>query len=294
MTWQVIVNPAAGPPGTVTSRVRKALEARRIPFQLAESADAADVARLVTDRCAAGARRFVSVGGDGTANAVVDALMRNGPFDEPPTFGILPAGSGSDFIRTFGMSRDLEAAADHLVGDDVYRIDVGHVSGPWGDRYVLNAASAGLGAATVKVADRLPSRLGGARYTIGLWPALAGFRPGRIEVEAGGRSYEGPALIVVAANGQYFGGGMNAAPKASLVDGMFEMLVFTGTRRQVFTIMPRLRRGLHMTHRSVLRMVAPSFSLRASEPWPLEIDGEQIGTAPMEGRMIAGVLDFKI
>ncbi|NNK92655.1 MAG: YegS/Rv2252/BmrU family lipid kinase [Acidimicrobiia bacterium] len=292
-TWQVIVNPSAGKPGTVTHRVRDALDTRRIGYELAESASSTDVGRIVAEAAAGGARRFVSVGGDGTANAVVDALMRQ-PWDQPPTLGILPAGSGSDFIRTFGFPRDLESAADHLSGDETYRVDVAHVSGPWGDRYVLNAASAGLGAATVAVANKMPARLGSLRYSIGLWPALARFRPGEIEVTVGAKGFTGPALTVVFANGQFFGGGMNVAPKASLVDGLFEVLVFSGPKRQAFTVMPRVMRGLHMRHPAVKRLVGDSFSLRTTTPWALEIDGELLGGAPIDGRMVPGAINFKI
>ncbi|MBT8211509.1 MAG: YegS/Rv2252/BmrU family lipid kinase [Acidimicrobiia bacterium] len=291
--WCVVVNPSAGKPGTVTHRVRSALDTRDVPYQLSESVSGDDVARIVTSAAQAGSSRFVSVGGDGTANAVVDALMRL-EWADPPTVGILPAGSGSDFIRTFGIGRDLEKAADHLVGDQVYRTDIAHLSGPWGDRYMLNVASAGLTAETVAVAEKMPARVGSIRYSVGLWPALARFRPGQVELTVGDRGFSGRALIVVAANGQFFGGGMNVAPRASLGDGLFEVVVFSGPKRQAFTLMPRVSRGLHMNHRAVKRLAGDSFTLRTSKPWPLEIDGELIGGSPIEGRMIKGAIDFKI
>lgn len=293
MTWRVIVNPTAGRRGEVASRVAAALEARSIEFDLVVSESADHVRGLTGEGIAAGYRRFASVGGDGTANVVCDTLMQH-PWDDPPVLAILPSGSGSDFIRTFGLPRTIEAAADHLLGDAVYRCDVGVLEGSWGRRHFLNVADCGVIAATVPEADRLPRAMGGLRYVTGLWFALARFRACDIELAVGERRYEGSAINVVAANGQFFGGGLNIAPKAMLTDGEFDVQVFTGPRRQVFSLLPRVQRGLHLRHPGVRRMTGPSFRLETERPWPVEADGEMIGATPVSGRVIPAALDFKI
>ena len=68
------------------------------------------------------------MGGDGSVNAVVNELMAH-EWETPPTLGILPAGTGCDLLRTFGISQKLDEAAGHLAGDATYLIDVGVVSG---------------------------------------------------------------------------------------------------------------------------------------------------------------------
>ena len=227
MNWWVIVNPSAGSRREVKHRTRAALDARDLDYELRVSASARDVASCVAEGRTAGAGRFVSVGGDGTAHLVLNGMLAE-PWDEPPTLAILPAGSGSDFIRTFALPKRLEDAADHLLTDDLYRSDVGELSGEFGVLHFLNVADVGVAAASVGVAERLPRFVGNLRYGVGFWLALAGFPAAEIRLVAGRRSYEGPAINVVVANGQFFGGGMNVAPRAAVTDGLFDIQVFKG------------------------------------------------------------------
>ena len=102
----------------------------------------------------------------------------------PPTLGILPAGSGSDFVRTFAIPNELEAAADHLLDEDRYPVDVGRLAGRFGRSYFLNAANAGLGARTVVEAGALPGLDGPATVPggvlVGAGPDCAGQDSGRL------------------------------------------------------------------------------------------------------------------
>ena len=293
MTWFVIVNPSAGRRGEAARRARAALEDRGIDHVLKVSTSADDVSRLVAEGRSRGISRFVSVGGDGTSYLVLNGLMSD-PWDQPPTLAVLPAGSGSDFIGTFALPKRLEDAADHLLTDEVYRTDVGVIEGDFGMRDFLNVADIGVAAASVPIANRLPGFLGGARYGIGFWLALARFPQAPIRIEAAGRTYEGPAINVVAANGQFFGGGMNIAPRAAVMDGLLDIQVFKGPRRQAFGVMPKVIRGTHLRHKAVRRFEAEQFTLSCPEAWPVEADGEILGTGSVRGRVIPGALDFKI
>ncbi len=55
---------------------------------------------------------FIVVGGDGTLGLAVDTLLRH-EWAEPPVLGVLPTGSGGDFIRTFALPRSLEGRRPH-------------------------------------------------------------------------------------------------------------------------------------------------------------------------------------
>ena len=293
MSWWVIVNPAAGRGGELERRTKAALDERHVDYELRVSASAEDVAAQVAAGRAEGARRFVSVGGDGTAHLVLNGLLSD-PWDVPPVLAVLPAGSGSDFIRTFALPKRLEDAADHLTTDALYRTDVGILEGGFGRVFFLNVADIGVAAASVRITQRMPRFLGGVRYGIGFWLTLARFRPAEISLEAGGRKYEGPAINVVAANGQFFGAGMNIAPRASVMDGLLDIQVFKGPRRHAFSVMPRVIRGTHLHHSGVRRFEAAEFRLECPARWPVEADGEMLGIGPVTGHVSPGAIDFKI
>ena len=293
MTWWVIVNPWSGNKGEVAQRARNALGGGGIEYELHVSDTADQIDELVRAGRAAGARDFACVGGDGTAHLVTNALLSE-PWDEPPTLALLPAGSGSDFIRTFGLPRRLEDMVAHLATEARYRCDVGVLEGGFGTRYVLNVADAGVAAASVGMSNRLPRVVGSARYAIGFWLTLAAFPARDVRLEAGGRVYEGPAINVVLANGQFFGGGMNVAPRAMLVDGEWDIQVFIGPRRHAFSVMPRVIKGLHLQHPAVRRFTSSEFTLDCRPDWPIEADGEILGKGPVRGRMLPAAIDFKI
>ncbi len=171
-------------------------------------------------------------------------------------------------------------------------MDVGHLSGPWGDRYFLNVAQAGLGASVVQLAERLPDRLGALRYKVAIWPSLIRFPRAEIELDLGKRTYSGPAMMVVLANGQFFDGGMNVAPKAMLGDGELDVQVFQGPKRLAIALQPRLTRGTHLSHPSVRRW--SSATVKLAVEWPVEADGEYLGRGQLEARIVPGALDVKI
>ena len=121
--------------------------------------------------------------------------------------------------------------------------------------------------------------LGGARYSIGVWPALATFRRAHVVIEGGRRPIDAEASLVVLANGQFFGGGMNIAPKASMADGDLDVQVFTGPKRNAVVLQPRVRRGTHLTHKAVRRLVASAVEVSIEREWEVEADGEYLGRA---------------
>ena len=291
--WWVIVNPGAGHDADITDRAEAALRGRRVDHELRVSESPAHLAELARLGRQSGATRYAAVGGDGTAHLLINALLAE-PWDEPPTVAILPAGSGSDFIRTFALPKRLEDAVTHLQTDAVYPTDIGVLEGSFGLRRFLNVADVGVAAGAAEVARRLPSRLGGLRYAAGFWLTLARHRPVEIELTVGKRSFVGPAINVVLANGQYFGGGMNIAPRASVMDGLLDIQVFTGPRRQAFTVMPRVIRGLHLSHPGVRRFTGNRFTLESEAPLPVEADGEMIGTGAVNGWLEPGAIRFKI
>lgn len=296
MTWWALLNPGAGngsADAAIEQRVRLALADHEVDAAINLSRSADHLRELVRQGAAEGATRFLAVGGDGTASLVTDALMRL-PWDEPPTLGILPAGSGSDFVRTFGFSQKLEDAVRHLTGDETYLIDVGVIEGAWGTRYFLNAADIGVLGATVKRAERMSRRWGTIRYKLAFWLELPRFPRGAIDLQTERGSFKGAAITVVCANGQYFGAGVNIAPRSTLVDGLFDVQVFTVSKARIPLLYRKATRGLHLSDPGVKRFRAERVTIETASSWPVEIDGDYLGETPIEISMLPGALRFKI
>ena len=288
-SWVALVNPTAGrrtvPPDDVATVLAEAgVDARLEVVDGSEEMREAAVAH-------AAERDLVVAGGDGTVSLVVDALMTAGP-PRMPVIGVLPTGTGCDLLRMFGIT-DVAEAARRLATETTYRIDVGRVDGSWGRRHFVNVAQTGAGAAAAAGARRLPRGLGPARYPLAFAARLPAFPITEVTLE-GGRDYSGRAIAVILANGQFFAGGWNVAPKAMLVDGELDVQVIDAAKRQAPALVPRIIKGTHLTSPEVRRMSLPSVSVSTSVPWPVEVDGDHIGSTPFDARVIPGAIELKV
>jgi diacylglycerol kinase (ATP) len=293
MNWWVVVNPAAGFHQQWEERVSRSLEARGLAAVVNVSQSADHLRELVAAGVAEGATRFVAVGGDGTVSLVADTILRH-RWAAPPTLGVLPAGSGCDFVRTFRFSQVLEEAADHLAGDGSLPIDVGVAEGSWGVRRFLNVLDVGVIAATVRTAEGATHRLGRFRYKTAFWVTLPFFRTTWLTVEMERRTFAGRANTVVIANGQYFGFNMNVAPRASPSDGLLDIQVFTGPKTSALTLLPKVSRGRHLAHPLVHRFLAGGATVVTERPWPIEVDGDYLGETPVTVHIEPGALLLKV
>ena len=289
--WVIGVNSAAGRRPVVLARLEKALFDAGIEADIESVGNVDEMRRFARE--AATAERLAVVGGDGTLNLVVNALFEAdaGPF---PILGVVPAGTGCDLLRTFGIPQDMESAAHHLRGDDTYTIDVGEVSGDWGVRRFVNVAQAGVGAAAAETAAKLPRALGAQRYIAAFGMRLPRFPGGEVELVTERRTHTGTALAVIMANAQFFAGGWNVAPKAMLVDGAFDLQVIDATKMSAPKLVPKVVAGLHLREPGVTRISSPTFRLDTQYRWPVEVDGDAIGNTPLHGRVVPAAMRLKI
>jgi YegS/Rv2252/BmrU family lipid kinase len=243
-----------------------------------------------------GARLVVVVGGDGTVNEAVNGLAGT-----EAELGIIPMGTGTDFVRTFRIPTKLEAALDVLTEGQTRTIDVGKAEyRAWDGRdasaYFANMASAGMSGAVAQRANATSKALGG-RVSF-LWATLAVFarwQNSDVSVEADGERREGRMLDVVVANCQYLGGGMRMCPDAVPDDGLFDVLVIGDiTKRDLAVTLPKVYRGTHLPHPKAEALRARRVTVDAPAPLPIELDGEQPGTTPVCFEIVPGALRLRV
>jgi diacylglycerol kinase (ATP) len=298
----VIVNPHAGRRhvGEEIPELERNLQSRGLVYRLSRTAERGDATRLAREALEGGGRFIVAVGGDGTVHEVVNGMLEDGePIVEDAVLGVVAAGSGSDFIRTFGLPGDVSRACQHLAGDNTYPLDVGKITyttkGSTGARLFANVAEAGLGAAVVARAERMSPRLGQAKYFFGFWLTLPGFKLANVTVRADRKSYEGPAYLIVVGNAQYNGGGMKVSPRSYPGDGVLDVLVFKGPKSDSFTMIPKVYRGEHVPHDHVAEFrVKRELVIESDRPLPIEADGEVLGTTPATFEVIPHPIRLKL
>lgn len=264
---------------------------------------ASELARRALER---GATMVIGVGGDGTNNEVlggfIDAETGRNEFPEA-VLGVVAAGTGGDFQRMFG-TLDPAAQIERLAGAKVQQIDYGMArfvdhEGVVRRRAFLNIASVGVSGVVVRNVARSRRPLGvtlayvdGAIRAIANWTNL----PVRVRVE-GEPDRELPLTLLVLGNGQYFGGGMWACPKASLSSGKLDAVLLEGLSR--FALLGALARCFSGRHLG--RPGIHNWPVRAIEIEPvgdnevlLDVDGEQPGRLPARFEIVPGGLRVRV
>jgi YegS/Rv2252/BmrU family lipid kinase len=237
------------------------------------------------------------VGGDGTVNEVVNGVAGLDGFE----LAVLPYGTGWDFVRTFGIPRELDGAVQTALSGHVRTIDLGAAefrtwSGAESTAYFANVGSAGISGAIAKRANETSKALGGkVSY---YWATLAvffGWQTGEVQVSVDGETREGRMIDVMVCNGRYLGGGMMMCPEAEPDDGLFDVLLIGDvTKRDLAFVLPKTYRGNHLPHPRLELLRGRSVSVDATEPLPIEIDGEQPGTTPARFEVLPGALRLRV
>jgi diacylglycerol kinase (ATP) len=294
-----LVNPASA--GGSTGRRWPEIAHRAAALGLAGDAliseEAGHLASLAEEALAGGATRLVVVGGDGSVNEVVNGVAERGGFE----LAVIPRGTGWDFVRTHGISRDLDAAVDVALNGTVREVDLGLVSfrtwaGAEGRAYFANVASAGISGAIAQRANEASKALGGKISYY--WATLAVFtrwQTGEMRVSVDDEIRGGRMIDVIVANGRYLGGGMMMCPEAEPDDGLFDALVIGDvTKRDLLFVLPKTYRGKHLPHPRLELLRGRVITVDADEPLPIELDGEQPGTTPARFEVVPRALRLRV
>ena len=235
-------------------------------------------ARLAACEAAGEVDAVVAMGGDGTAGACAAGLADAGP-GAIAALGVVPGGGGNDAARSLGLPADDPLAAAALLPRLRRRpADLASVAG----REYLNVAGAGFDSEVNRVANQ---RLGWAgnrpRYVGAVLAQLVVGRPARFRLVLDGHELAQRGWLVAVANGPSYGGGMRVAPRASLADGLLDVVVIADIGKLEFLrTFPKVFSGRHVEHPAVAVHRAARVELDADRPLAVYADGEPVGTLP--------------
>ncbi len=313
-SFVLVVNPRAGA-GRAERRLpalERALRARKLDYRLALTERAGDATTLVRDALEKRAQGIAVVGGDGTLNEATNGFFRPDGSLVPTSawLGPISCGTGGDFRKTLaatnasGSDAAIEALVDRLIASTERPIDagwltfVGNDGAPRG-RAFLNIASFGLGGLVDRLVNDAPKWMGGsAAFFVGALRAAARYRNQAVRVTVDGELSRQTSIANLAvANGRFFGGGMQIAPRAELDDGLFEVV---GLENVDFT--QQLRLAPHLYAGTLLGKPGVTYTrgkvvvaepVDAAEHVLLDVDGEAPGRLPARFEIRPGALRLR-
>ena len=232
--------------------------------------------RIVREAIKAGATRIIAGGGDGTINAVADAIIGDGKKKPQVTLGICPLGTANDFARGCGLPIDDKTECLRIALTRPGReIDVGVLNG----RNFVNVASLGFGAEiTATTPVELKKALGGAAYTLmGMVKALKLTPyPGRVLV-AGEKPIAGSILFAAVGNNHFAGGGFDVAPLARLDDGLLDLTAIRVDHGiQLSSLAKEFDDPMNPNNKHIAYRQLSDFTIESEQKLHCNLDGEPV------------------
>jgi diacylglycerol kinase (ATP) len=214
----------------------------------------------------------VAVGGDGTANEVL-----NGVAGSEVIIGILPFGTGNDLAKGLGISSNLEDLIDLYKKNTgtVLKLNVAKMN----ERYFANSAGVGFDGLAADYANRHPltKNMGKLGYILSALKLVGRFSPKTFSVSIDQESYHFSKVWLLAiGNGPYYGGGMKICPNALVDDDLLDLCVVSNlTKTKFFQLFPSVYKGTHIKEKK-------SVSLYRGQIIEIRADSQQIAHADGE------------
>ncbi|MBN1644069.1 MAG: diacylglycerol kinase family lipid kinase, partial [Dehalococcoidales bacterium] len=247
---RLIVNPAAGAGRTAKKwpHISRLLKKIGLKFEHDITEAPGHAIELAKAAVGKGYKFVVSVGGDGTINEIVNGLYSTGMIKDVD-LGIIGTGTGSDYIRTIGVSKYYQIACQHLLNPRKISVDLGLVESLNNNvpirRIFANFAGLGFDAEVVRATTKKYKSLGGKpAYLMGLLSTLLTYKNRNVHLTLDGQKEDRKICTIVVSNGRYGGGSMMLAPQADPSDGTFDVVIIGDiTKPDLLRSIPRIYRG---------------------------------------------------
>lgn len=283
-----IVNPVAGKGvegKRISDIIKDACDVSRVNYEIYRTTCKSDATVYVKKRLAekplGDIYRFYACGGDGTFNEVINGVVHD-PRQYSPLpgvqVGVIPIGTGNDFVRNFAQKEFFSDVTKQLLGDPM-NIDCYSFN----DRFGINMFNVGFDcdvvckAAELKKKSFMPKALA---YMVGVAIVLIRNRGSVIKVvRSDGSELAREFELCAVANGGFCGGGFHSAPKSRQNDGLLDIsLISKVSRRQFLSLIGPYKKGTHLNTRLGRRVVNyfqdKSIAFYFDRDTAVSIDGE--------------------
>lgn len=288
----LIANPNAGRGrgGRYLRAIEGAFLESGVELPTVTSGGPGDVEQQTRDAIKNGYDSVIVAGGDGTINEAVNAIVTA---DQGTLLGVVPIGTGNDFVKAASIPPHWEHAAallaDRLQSGALPReVDVGRCN----DRYFANGAGIGFDADAASIAAQSRVPIGDVVYLVALFRALRRLSTPICELSTAEGTVSGALTLVSFCNGPWAGGMFQLAPNAANDDGVLNMVYVDAIRRRrILTLVPKLLRGRHLAEPEVHAREVKRCSVVTDRPLTWHVDGEvQAPASSFEIELLPGAL----
>ena len=299
MIFHFILNPRSGRSRKhqhIEDAIKSACLTRRLSYHIYYTTCPGDATEYVKSmvRISDDRQRFICIGGDGTLNEIVNSA----PCNDKVEFGVIPNGSGNDFVNNFTNKQNFSSIEAQLDGTTA-SLDLIKCN----DSFCVNMVNIGFDCAVAKEAAKLkkiklfPPKFA---YTLGVFKII--FRKIGTKMRIifdDGEIFDNLYTLTSIANGRYCGGGYCAAPNAYMDDGIMDISAISKISRfTLFGLMKSYKKGTYLQKKRAQKVLlhkrVPHFKIEFTEPLPICIDGEIKGAKNIDFTVVSNAFNFVI
>ena len=288
--WIFIINPVAGNgfAKTVVPKLEEMIEKHGINAEIVFTERSGHATELSAKYLKQGFDYFIGVGGDGTINEISRPLI----YEKNVTIGIIPAGTGNDFIQILGFpNRFGEKEWDIFFKTNTTAMDSGSCNG----MIFLNGMGLGFDAEVAAENYIEPGKVkkgGKHKYIWHIIKTLLFFREKRMTVITENGRNETDCFINTIAIGRRFAGGFLLTPEAIADDGLLDVCMIKKLNLiQRFDLLLKVPGGTHITDKKVNYYQTPGISIEFPEAVPFHVDGELYFSDKFDVKLLPGALN---
>lgn len=284
--YRLIINPISGRGAGAEAIpiLRQELSHAGLDFDLVLTERPWHAVELARAAVGEGCEYVVAVGGDGTANEVLNGLMQAKDAGEgSAVMGVIGVGRGNDFAFGMGVPGGIKEGCEILRESHRRIVDVGCVKGglyPNG-RYFGNGVGIGFDAVVGFEAVKMKRLSGFLCYVVAaLKTMFLYYKAPVVRIEYDEQAIEIPALMVSIMNGRRMGGVFMMAPEGKNNDGQFDVCVAEEVgKATIFTLILRFMQGTQASHPSIRVARTDAITVEALRgTLPAHADGETLCT----------------
>ncbi|BCM93327.1 diacylglycerol kinase [Abditibacteriota bacterium] len=316
----ILANPTAGARGKMGARkrqlerVRDELEKHGFAVHLGFENESKGIRERAHNAALAGTDIIVAAGGDGTVNAVANGMLRATNGERPQSkLAVLPMGTGNVFALNMRIPSDIKGACRVIVGGHVRHIDVGFAQpldtaqppkkgaalpsdfkDAASPRYFLLMAGVGFDAKVIEDTSlRLKMMLRDYAYAIRSLQNAVVHQGTEVTLTFDdGSVHSSNSWLLMAGNAASYAWAIRFTEHARLDDGKLDLCVFPFENKltSVQQVM-QLLMGQHIERGSASYFQTTAVRIESTPPVPVQLDGDEWGTTPLELKMFAGSLN---
>ncbi len=276
---KVILNPVAGRGYSLKAQpeILHHLNEAKLDFDLIHTEATGHGITLAEQAVMKGYKTVVGVGGDGTANEMVNGLMRAAKKGKKSTLGLIATGSASDFAYNIGLPSDIKKACRRIKKGETHKVDIGRFKMPGQPpRYFANQLGIGFDGTVTIVAKQYKRLRGMALYLPAVFNTIfIVHKATRVHIQCDDQELELTTAQISIANGNREGGGFYMAPDAKVDDGLFDiMIVEDVSKLSMLGLVPKFMNGKHIYHKKTRVLRTKKIKVTSEDDLIAHFDGE--------------------